>query len=368
MIDDYLITEGGAGIYNYTRELLAALLETDSKNEYVLIHYKKSRYNHSYERRSDFIIPIFRIPFWKEIRKTVMLPLMMRGKELDIIHEPNVLIPNLFPHDVKKILTFHDVSTFSLPWTHTRSNLFRARLSYLLGTSKFDKIIAVSEYSKLELMRYLHVSSDKIEVIYEGVNERFRPSERTGWIKTKYGICGRFILFVGTVEPRKNIQGLLMGFFKLKKKGIKQKLVIVGKKGLRYREVLETTSHLGLQGDVIFTGYVPEADLVQLYNESDMFVFPSLHEGFGLPPLEAMACGTPVVASNASSLVEVIDDAGLTVDTQNPDTLAGAMHEVLTNENLSLELAKKGLERASRFSWRATAKKTVDLYAKVVAQ
>ena len=182
---------------------------------------------------------------------------------------------------------------------------------------------------------------------------------------TKYSITGSFILFVGNISPRKNILALLQAFNKLKKRGIKHKLVIAGKKDQRYEQVLKTLNELNLGGEVIFTGYVPEEDLPKLYNAADLFVYPSLYEGFGLPILEAMACGTPVVASNVSSLPEVAGDAGLLVNPQDVDALTNAMYKVLTDDKLKESLIDKGLERAKFFSWEKTARETLEVYKEV---
>ena len=201
-------------------------------------------------------------------------------------------------------------------------------------------------------------------MVYNGKNERFKPlnQKEVAEVKQKYNLDFPFILFVGVLQPRKNIPTLIKAYYKLKKEGIKDKLVITGGKGWQYKEIFETVERLNLQKEVIFTGHIPDDDLPKLYNAADLFAFPSLYEGFGIPPLEAMACGIPVITSNTGSLPEVVGDAGIMVDPYDIDGLAKAMYEVLNNEGLKEEMVKKGLERAKMFSWKKCAKEVLDVY------
>lgn len=216
----------------------------------------------------------------------------------------------------------------------------------------------------MDIIRYFKIPENKIKVIYLGVDEDYKPLSETEIrkVRQKYHLNYPFILYVGSLISHKNIPTLIKAFYKLKKYGLPHKLVITGKRGWKYKNIFEIISKLNLQKDVVFTGYVQREDLPALYNAADLFVYPSLYEGFGLPPLEAMACGTPVITSNTSSLPEVVGNAGIMVDPYDIDGLAKAMYEVLTNEGLRAELRKRGLERAKMFSWKKTAEETLNVY------
>ena len=186
---------------------------------------------------------------------------------------------------------------------------------------------------------------------------------KTFSILNNYGINEPGILYVGGLEPRKNVDGIITSFYKLKTRGVIHKLVIVSAtKGHYYDKILRMIKKLKLEKEVIFTGYVQPDDLPKVYNAADLFVFPSFYEGFGLPPLEAMACGCPVITSNTSSLPEVVGDAGIMVDPHHAEGLADAMHKVLNNDGLKQDMIKRGLKRAKMFSWEKAAKKTLKIY------
>ncbi|KUO39290.1 MAG: hypothetical protein AVW06_04195 [Hadesarchaea archaeon DG-33-1] len=227
------------------------------------------------------------------------------------------------------------------------------------------KLMAISEFTKKEIMNNLNYPSEKIDAIHLGVDlEKYRPL--TNFEKPEC-FTGKTVLYTGAESFRKNIPTLIKAFYKLKKKVPNVKLVKVGRPEDRQgrKNVLELVNELKLGDNITFVGYVPEEDLPLFYNSADLFVFPSLYEGFGLPPLEAMACGLPVVASNTSSLPEVIGDAGIMKDPYDVDGFASAMHNVLTNDGLREDMVKKGLKRAKLFSWEKTAIKTLKVYEEI---
>lgn len=363
--DTFAQNRARTGIFTYTKQLITALLKLDRKNQYTLIHYRKVGED-LYRKTNELIVPLYEIPFWREIRKAIVLPLLISRERLDIIHEPRAFNPYLFSSHTKKILTIHDLSTFVYPSMHTKSNVLRMNCSVSASLRKADRIIAVSKHSKREVLRLFHIDEERIEVIYEGVDARFKPIKKCEGIKKKYGIVGRFILFLGTLEPRKNVNGLIKSFYKLKKMGIEHKLVVAGPEGWKCRDLKETIKQVGLLKEVILPGYVHDDDLPALYSASDLFVYPSLYEGFGLPPLEAMACGTPVVTSNTSSLPEVVGDAAIMVDPNDLNSLADAMYKLLTDEDLAQDMVKKGLRQARFFSWNEAARKTLKVYEDVM--
>ncbi|HUV89366.1 MAG TPA: glycosyltransferase family 1 protein, partial [Anaerolineae bacterium] len=209
----------------------------------------------------------------------------------------------------------------------------------------------------------------KIHIVYRCVGERYHPvsDPQIAQVRRSYGLPQSYFLFVGSVEKRKNLQRILRAGSHLWQSGERRPLVVVGARRWKYTQIMNTVQELNLERHVIFTGHVPDADLPALYSGADLFVFPSLYEGFGLPPLEAMACGTPVVTSNTSSLPEVVGDAAITVDPYDVEALTEAMRRVLSDADLADDLRQRGLERAARFSWDQAARETIDVYREVLS-
>lgn len=242
----------------------------------------------------------------------------------------------------------------------------------IMAMKNADKILTISNNTKKDLVRYTNIPPDNIETIYLGVDEHFKKlnSDQVHKIRKKYQLPSHFILYLGSEQPRKNFHRLIKAFYKLKKTGYFKgiKLLKVGRPQIensKRKKIFDLINKLKLQKDVILIDYIPEGDLSGIYNAADLFVYPSLYEGFGLPPLESMACGTPVITSNTSSLPEVVGDAGLMVDPCEVDDLTKAMHEVLSNDSLRNELSYKGLKRAKIFNWNDTAKKTLKIYEEI---
>jgi glycosyltransferase involved in cell wall biosynthesis len=294
------------------------------------------------------------------------LPLKNELRKFDIIHNP-YQFPIILNFKQKYIVTIHDLIQILFPNENQKIVYICQKMMFPKIVQSIDKIISDSHHTKQDIIKHFKIPEDKIKVIHLAASENYRPLNEKEIIniKQKYNLNYPFILYVGTLEPRKNIPTLLKALYKLKKQGIKHKLVITGKKGWKYKSIFETIDKLNLQKDVIFTGYVPDEDLPALYNAADLFVYPSLYEGFGLPPLEAMQCGTPVITSNTSSLPEVVGDAGIMVNPYDVDELANKMYEVLTNDGLREELSKKGLERAKLFSWKKCAEEHLKVYEEV---
>jgi glycosyltransferase involved in cell wall biosynthesis len=352
------------GIGNYVFNLAKELIKIGGKN-ICLINYKE---NDSLPVRYNNIIVSYpsKIPFKRLLWHNYIWFKKGYLDELDIIHNPTHVQIFLKFHQ-KYIVTVHDIVPFiSLDRCRIgRQLVYKLFFQRTLKTA--DKIIAVSNSTKNDLINYFNIPEEKIRVILLAADEKFKPlsNKEIKEAKQKYNLNFPFILYVGTLEPRKNIPSLIKAFYKLKKKTLQYKLVITGKKGWKYKEIFETIDKLNLQNDVVFTGYVSDDDLPALYNAADLFVYPSIYEGFGLPPLEAMACGTPVITSNTSSLPEVVGDAGIMIDPPDVDGLADAMHEVLTNEGLRANMIKKGLGRAKMFSWEKCARETLEVYEEV---
>lgn len=361
--------QGGIGIY--THNLIKQLNEIDEFNEYYLIH-GESKDTQIYKANEEILVKKYSFPkgstaIWRYFSTPLKLKSM---NQLDIVHDTYEIGPLSIKMPFKRIITVHDLSPFLFPNTFSSSNVLFHKIFFSKTLRSVDKIITVSESTKYDLVTYFNVPEDRIKVIFNGVDTKFRSlreNDVNEFLK-KYNINFPFILYVGTLEPRKNLPTLIKAYYQLKKKNINHKLVIAGRKGWKYQKIFETIDKLNLKDDIIFTGYVPENDLPALYNAADLFVYPSIYEGFGLPPLEAMACGTPVITSNTSSLPEVVGDAGIMVDPLDINELAHSMHEVLTNSALKIDLRKKGLERAKMFNWEKCGRETLEVYENVYSK
>ncbi len=356
-----------AGISRYIRDLVNAIA-TYRDNHEIHIFLKGSE---SKEFPNDLYIhqgcestnnPLLRV-CWEQ----TILPLLIKKLGLDIIHSPAYVLPTVCP--CKSVVTVHDLSFIRFAQYFP---LFqRYYLSYFtrMSVRKADAVIAVSEHSKQEVMKLLHVPENKVFVTHEGVNPIFMPVSAADKARVceRYGIRENTVLFVGTLEPRKNILTLITAF-DIVRKAFNQRcsLILVGGKGWFYKEFFEFIRQLGIDDSVRFLGYVPIKDLPAVYGAATVFVYPSLYEGFGLPPLEAMACGTPVITSNTSSLPEVVGDAGIMVDPHDVEALANAMLQVLGDSDLRREMSARGIERAKQFSWQETARRTLNVYESIL--
>ncbi|MBU6998529.1 MAG: glycosyltransferase family 4 protein [Theionarchaea archaeon] len=290
---------------------------------------------------------------------------LRRTTEFDILHSPeNAAL--VVPVKCRKVVTIHDLILYLFPqYTGLLHSIRYRMLPWTIKTA--DRIIAVSQSTKQDLVTRVGVPQHKITVIYPGVGPEFRPCDPDIVKKTrdKYHLNTPVILYTGTLAPHKNVSTLVTSFKRLKESGMPHSLVLTGVKGWRYKPVLETIQRLHLEKDVLFTGYIPYEDMPGMYSAADLYVYPSLYEGFGLPVVEAMACGCPVVASNVSSLPEVVGDAGV-LAAPTVDELATSMQEILRDESLRNELSRKGLDRASKFTWKKTAVETRKVYEELV--
>jgi glycosyltransferase involved in cell wall biosynthesis len=285
-------------------------------------------------------------------------------KRFDIYHQPNY-IPHAFSG--KTVTTVHDMSHRVFPQYHPRRRVMLLR-AFENRLRKANKIITDSDYSRHEIMEMLRVPQERVGVIYLGAGSQYRvlsiSQEDRSALQTRYNLPERFLLYVGTVEPRKNLERLIEAYYLYRQEepGSEVKLVIAGGNGWLYEDIFTRVKALHMEQDIIFTGYVNSEDLPYLYNMALAFVYPSLYEGFGLPPLEAMACGTPVISSNSSSLPEVIGDAGILIDPYQVEDIAAAMNKVVASSSLREEMSCQGMEQARRFSWTRCAQETLQVY------
>ncbi len=282
---------------------------------------------------------------------------------VDIFHATNHLLAHF--GQAKTIFTLHDLIFLHYPAYHLPYNRWYLTFAMPRYLRAADVIITPSICSKQDAIKFYGLPEEKIKVIYEAAAPIFRPATdptHLECIRQKYGLPQKFILHVGTIEPRKNLTRLLAAFKPLLAEWPALKLVLIGKKGWLYADFFQKLRNLGLEEAVIFPGYIAEADLPACYQLAEVFVYPSLYEGFGLPPLEAMACGTPVVSSDSSSLPEVVGDAGLLVNPTDPAALTGALQRALADEALRADLSRRALAQARKFSWHRAVDELVGVY------
>lgn len=366
------------GVEEYTINLLSRLLtlSSHSDTQYKLFYnaYRKVELDYPWLTPDNVCLKSYRIPnrfFFIGARyfNRPKIDKLLGG--VDVYFNPHFFVAPL-SRDCRKVVTFHDLSFEHYPeFFSKRKRLWQ---KFLMNTreeaKKADKIIAVSNSTKEDLINLYGINSDKIEVIHSGVAERFKPlskqsttasltlQERLSLIKKKYNLPEKFILYFGTIEPRKNIVGVIKAF-ELLRKDKSLKLVIAGAKGWLERDIFKTAKNSKYSRDIFFTGFVEDEDKPELYNLAELFVYPSFFEGFGFPPLEAMACGLPVIVSCNSSLPEVVGKAALMIDPANIDELACAMEAALNDSKLRKKLTLAGIEQAKKFSWQKCAEKTL---------
>ncbi len=283
-----------------------------------------------------------------------------------LFHATEHLLPKLT--GARSVFTLHDTAYLLFPNYHLLQNRLYLTLMMPRFLARADRIIAVSEATRRDALRFYRIDPAKIDVILEGVEPRFRPEPdpaRLAAVRRQYALPERFILYVGTIEPRKNLPTLLEAFAALRLQHPDVGLVIAGGKGWLYESFFKRLRSLGLEKRVTLTGYVPDDDLPALINCAEVFAFPSIFEGFGLPPLEAMACGVPVVCSNASSLPEVVGEAGVLLPPDDPRTWAEALNRILVDPDLRADLRARGLARARQFTWEHAARCTLEIYRAV---
>lgn len=286
--------------------------------------------------------------------------------DADIFHATDHLLPRL--NGMRSVFTLHDLSFLTCPETHLPSNRWFLRVAVPVFLRRADAVICISDHTKRDAVRYYGLDDPKVFVVPEGVDERFGPvsDEQTAAVRARYSLPESFILFVGTIEPRKNLVTLLDAFHALRSEGRPERLVIVGRKGWLHEATFARVRELGLESEVLFLGYVADEDLPALFGAASVFAFPSLYEGFGLPPLEAMSCGTPVVCSDSSSLPEVCGDSAILVPPRDARALANALRRVLEDPALRGDLRERGIKQAAKFTWRQAAASTAEVYRTVV--
>jgi len=298
----------------------------------------------------------------------IMLPIAAARSNLELIHCPHYFAPCW--SSCPLVVTILDLTVYDYPEAYTDLMRLLMKIFIPRAVKSAAKVIAISHSTKRSIIDRFGMSDDTIDVVHLASSAKFQPLDSTTKslvvqrARARYGIAGEYLLFVGTIEPGKNLPFLIEVFSKLKraKRFADLKLVIVGKRGWKYEPVFETLNRLEMQKSVIFCGLVPDSDLIALYNGASVFVYPSIHEGFGIPLLEAMACGVPVVSSNTSSMPEVVGSAGLLLAPTDQASWYDAMTELLTDRALALALRSAGFRRAAEFSFERMGSETVAVY------
>ncbi len=357
------LTSDKTGIGNYILNLIFALAQIDKENNYVILYDPDQiKGNIKFPNQRNFELAPCQ---WENYWEQICLPTELEKRHIDILHAPAFTIPVI--KVCKTVVTIHDITYKLFP-----DNFDKYAIDYYnkwvpISVQNADMVITDSECTTRDVIEHYSIPEEKIETIHLSCGREFRKLSHMDLssVCQKYGIKGRYILYVGTLEYRKNIHRMLSAFKLLRQqKVIEHQFLLVGKQR-PFFDVNEIIKKLDLGDSVVITNYVPDFVLPILYNAADLFVYVSLYEGFGIPPLEAMSCGTPVVSSNTSSLPEVVGDAALMVNPFDVEDIANAMYKLLTDHALRQELIQKGFKRAEHFSWIKTASKTLSVYNKL---
>jgi glycosyltransferase involved in cell wall biosynthesis len=356
------------GIGTYVRNLLRHLSRIDSSTDYVLIcrHEDCGSVEELGENFRAVPEPSRPYSFSEQLR----IPLDLRRDGIDLFHAPHYVLPALVP--CRSVVTIHDCIHLRFPqYLPNRFAYAYARSSLWVATHRSNRVLTVSEASKRDILRYFSVPEAKIDVIYNAIDERFGEpptADEVLRVRERYQLNDPFILYAGNIKPHKNLERLIEAFHAMRKGELEHvKLLIIGDEISKYATLRRAVHKFKLHKHVRFFGFVPDRTLAVLYRLARVFVFPSLYEGFGLPPLEAMASGTPVITSNVSSLPEVVGDAALLIDPYDCSAIAEAMRRVLTEPALREDLRERGLRRVQEFSWDRSVRRVREIYSEVLA-
>ena len=356
------------GIGTYIRNLLRQLSRLDSSTEYIVL-CRDEDCAFAAELGENFR-PVADNSASYSIREQVTVPLDLRRERADLFHAPHYVLPPLTP--CRSVVTIHDCIHLRFPqYLPSRLGYAYARGSLWVAAHHSARVLTVSEASKRDILEFFSVPESKISVIYNAIDERFReepPADEVMRVRERYQLDDPFILYAGNIKPHKNLERLIEAFHLIRKGELEfVKLLIIGDEISKYAALRRTVHRYKLHKHVRFFGFVPDATLAILYRLARVFVFPSLYEGFGLPPLEAMASGTPVITSNVSSLPEVVGDAAMLIDPYQPDAIAGAMRRVMLDDRLRDDMRERGLARAREFSWGRSVRRIREIYDEVLA-
>jgi glycosyltransferase involved in cell wall biosynthesis len=361
--DDYR----AAGVSVYTKQLLFHLPVVCPEHSYLAFHGKDA------PPLSGVVSVVSPLPTQRPLARVpweqVALPILGKYHELDVLHGTVNVVPRWSPFPT--VVTVHDLAFLRYPQRFPVAKQLYLRQAVASSARRADHVIAVSKHTRADLIDLLGIAPERISVVYSGVDARFHrspPTVRADFRRRAF--AGRpYILHVGTLEPRKNLDVLIRAFTAVRQQlDLPHVLALVGAPGWDYRGLFALTRRLGVEGAVRFVGYVDPSELPLWYNGAELLAYPSEFEGFGLPVLEAMACGTPVITSASSALQEITGTAGVTVEPGSEEALQVAMARVLRDRDLQTELSEAGWRRAAQFTWQETARRTVEVYSAAVEQ
>lgn len=363
------------GMGRYIVELVNRVPVLDMENNYLIYISAENKKFFTIKSRNVILkeVPkMFTLPILKIVWEQSILPLLLVKEKINLYHAPGFVLPVLKSKKTKYVVTIADMTFFTHPEHHLQKKTyyFRALIHYSLKGA--DKIITISENTKNDILSLFPISPQKIRAIHLAADDIFTDRTRVvvkqeNEILQKYNIQKPYLLFVGMLEPRKNITGIFHAFEMLDEQHKKEiKLVIVGEKGWMYQHIFNYVTEHKLENNVIFTGYVPDDELPVLYKNAICFLYPSFYEGFGIPIIEAMASGCPVITSNTSSLKEIAGNAAVLVEPNDTNAINKAIVEIITNKKKREELRIKGKKQAKNFSWQTMAEKTKEVYSVVL--
>jgi glycosyltransferase involved in cell wall biosynthesis len=365
-IDAHSVGTRLGGNESYATNLIEALAEIDTSNFYTLYVTRKEAVQRFSNRWPNFTVRTT-LPHTPLIRIPVSLSAELRRNRVDVLHV-QFTAPPAAPCPV--VVSIHDLSFEHLPQTFKRRSRMQLRMTVRRSARLASQVIVLSNHARNDIITTYNLNPEKITVIPLAAPAHFAPvtdDNELQRVKKTYGINGPYVLCVGSIQPRKNLTRLLHAYSLLRRddpKGKLPKLVVAGKYAWLFEETLHAIDRLALRDSVIITGYVPETDLPALYSGARCFVYPSYFEGFGLPPLEAMKCGTPVIVGNQTSVPEVVGDAAVLFDPFDVGDIASAIKSVISDDALRATLKARGLERAKLFDWQQTARQTLEVYRK----
>lgn len=305
----------------------------------------------------------YRKLFYRFLLEQFYIPFLVNKYKIQVIHSLHYSFPIMAK--ANKIVTICDMIFYKYPELHIKHKVYYFRFFIWLTTKFADKIICISKSTQQDYLNHFKISSELTTVIELGKAPSYNPNidqQEVNKVLSKYAIHRDYILFIGTIEPRKNISTLLLAYSRLANEGLQYCLVIVGKKGWHYDDIFTLVTNLGLSDKVIFTGFVDEVEKPAFLAGAKIFIYPSIYEGFGIPVLEALACGVPTITSNISSMPEVAGDAALLIDPTNADELYNALCRLIFDDKLRADLKNKAIHQANKFNWRETARKTSVVY------
>jgi glycosyltransferase involved in cell wall biosynthesis len=374
-IDTRFALNNRRGIGNYTLNLIQALAEIDKENQYIL--YTDCLDSEKLlPQNSNFItkkITPVNYLLWEQLT----LPKQAIKDGVDILHCTANTAPAFLDKNIKLIVTVHDVMYLKKRSLLAESKVMYQRLGRVYRSvvvsntiTNASKVISVSNYSKKDILHHFpNLKENFIETTYEAADSTFRLLETNTaleTVKNNFGLDKNYLLTLGGTDPRKNTKLVIQAFANLKhQKKIDEKLVIVGISNWKKSQFYELVYSLKLENEILFTGFVTQEALICLYNSASIFLYPSLYEGFGIPPLEAMACGTPVITSNTTSIPEVVGDAALQINPTSQEELEAAVHKLLFDHALRNDFIQRGLTRSKQFSWRRMAEETLAIYKSI---